>query len=129
MEFSYEKETIAMSGIINGRFQFLIDYEVVLVDTVFISESKTVRYNLSKGYHIFLWQYGVLNEVNSSSTNNLNAKIINIVIDGTEDLEYGCKSCVEGISIPGSEYCNKCESNYYFNVEKVRLLIIFSKNV
>jgi hypothetical protein len=89
----------------------LNDYEI-------IKGNKTIKFNLTKGFHVLLWQYAAFNEYNQSSNPVHQAKIFDIIIDGIEDNEYGCRNLSSNLYTEEEE-SNKCDINYYFNRKEV----------
>lgn len=85
-------------------------------------ENKIARFDLTKGYHVLLWQYGFYNDFNYNLQKSLKAKIYYIVVDGIEETQYGCKECNKDVnSSKRNDLCRNCDVNYYFDEEIVFL--------
>ena len=119
IEFSYEKDTDHLPDSENGRFQFLVDYEIILNNVDTKKEKKIARFDLKKGYHVMLWQYGFYNDVKYTLEKNLYAKIHYIVIDGIEENQYGCEKCKNN-STKHYELCKNCDVNQFFDENIVK---------
>jgi hypothetical protein len=101
--FTYKKKTIKDEKEKNGQFNFYVNYDLKLHDDEVMNETQTYSQELSKGYHSLYWQYNAW-----SSTEELNAEIISIIIEGTEEEIYSCQPCI-GIN----PLCNECPENSY----------------
>jgi hypothetical protein len=71
-------------------------------------------YELSPGFHTFLWQYSKRVE-NSDDISKLYAKIEYIEIEGVHSADYECKKCIKSSSLEGSSQCEFCQANFYFD--------------
>jgi hypothetical protein len=60
--------------------------------------------------------------IKSSTDSNL--RLNKIIIDGSEDFYYGCKSCPDNMISPQGAYiCNTCDTNYYYDEAQLKCML------
>ena len=115
LKFKYKKDTRIENGKISGTFRFFINYLVEINDVnVNNDEWSVISFNLQPGYYTFLWQY--LKYVDSYATEEMKLQIAYIEVDGIETAAIECKPCKTGFSLEGSDYCDSCEDNEYYDI-------------
>ena len=116
IKFNYRKNTVKEKGKINGIFRFFINYLIEINDNADNSENeyKEVYYLLKPGRYSFLFQY--LKNINSVESENMKLSIEYIEIEGSKVASLECISCENGISNPGSDHCDKCGKEQYFDL-------------
>lgn len=119
IEFKYKKDSINSGVWVNGYFDFYVDYDVKIEDSENNMVWQVARYNLTKGFHNFLFAYTVYLDSSDSKTKNLSAYIDYIKVDGLAFSQTSCQECVGKSSEPGSESCIFCGYNSFLNEEKV----------
>ena len=119
IQFKYKKDRILDDVYSNGNLAFYVDYDLKMWDT----EDNVIWieriFNLTKGYHNFLWRYVYFVDKSKPASLNLNAYIDYIKIDGVEYADTTCKQCVNKFSEAGSDSCIFCGYNYFFNEQIV----------
>jgi hypothetical protein len=123
IEFKYKKDAIGEGYWANGLFTFYLDYDLVVDDSTNNMVWQVASFNLTKGYHNFLWSYVTYVEGTNQATKSLKAFIDYIKIDGVEYADVSCSKCVNKFSEPGSDSCIFCNYNNYFNEEAVTNLL------
>lgn len=119
IEFKYKKDSISDGYYSNGIIEFFIDFNLSLFDSYNNDVWQTVKYNLTSGYHNFLWRYVFYLDNNVPASKNLRAYIDYIKIDGVDFADTICKKCGNKFSEEGSDSCIFCGYNYFFNEETV----------
>ncbi len=71
-------------------------------------------YELEPGYYNFLWQYSKALNSQTNSADQMSMRVQFIEITGTETTDFECTSCQNGSSAPGSDRCEFCKENTYF---------------
>ena len=117
IKFKYKKDTKIKNGKISGTFRFFINYLIEINDVKTTEENKEewneISFNLQPGYYSFLWQY--LKYVDSQESEEMRLQIAYIEVEGIETAATECKPCKNGFSSEGSDYCDSCEDNEYYD--------------
>ena len=115
IKFKYKKDTIIQNGKISGSFRFFINYLMEINDEKITEneEWNEILFNLNPGYYSFLWQYL---KYDSYESHEMKLQIAYIEVEGIETAAIECKPCLNGFSSEGSDFCDSCEENEYFDL-------------
>jgi hypothetical protein len=114
--FGYTKFSKQVQNSINGNFKFFIDYEEKHNDETTSGDFLDLSFELSSGYHSFMWVYFFISEEVISFDYNMSLKYI--MIEGIEDAALECQKCnsdsfVTTYSREGWDHCETCPVNFY----------------
>ena len=115
IKFKYKKDTKIINQKISGQFRFFINYLIEINDdkTTENEQWNEILFNLNPGYYSFLWQYLKYDNFESSE---MKLQIAYIEVEGIETAAIDCKPCANGFSAEGSDFCDTCEENEYYDI-------------
>jgi len=100
---------------------FVFVYILFIVNVLFYNLES---FELSAGYHNFMWQYGFDTSVENIGLYKMS--IEQIEIEGVENGDYKCNKCEIILNEENNHICHTCEANTYFDKEKVIKLKLIS---
>ena len=108
----YKKDSVKESSYNNGDFKLFFDYDYITGDNEPDTPWRTITHEFLPGEHeivIFYWYFKT-----HHAKNKLKFYIKSFEVIGIDDTSYKCIPCVNSVSPEGSDRCNSCPSNYYY---------------
>ncbi|CDW90016.1 UNKNOWN [Stylonychia lemnae] len=117
VEFKYKKDSFQIDNVRNGFFEFFVNDQEVFVDRLNENHKWKVQSQQidSPGKKKLRWVYKKHNGQNSGTSLLVELEYVKII--GTKQAATECIPCVKGYSTKGSDRCDSCEANYYFDTK------------